>query len=173
MSVYLMVKVVIWLIDIKNTESIIVAGLSEFVNCAVIASNQTAPAPDYPYVSYTVTTALDSNVKGFCIAADGTRYKELNQIWSFTSQSDDSIESVSNALRIKDYFDLAGNTYLSDNQIVAVKTGNIFNRDNIITINYEYRNGLDVTFRLLDVIKKEDAETAGYIETAVINNKEW
>lgn len=160
------------MIDIKNIETVIVNGLSDFIKCFVIASNQTAPTPDYPYISYTITTVYESNAKGFCVVADSKRFKELKQIWSFTSQSDKDSESVSNALKIKDYFDLAGKTYLNDNDIVVLRTGNISNRDNIITIEYEYRNGIDVTFSLLDIIKKETAETAGYIENIELN-REW
>lgn len=159
------------MIDVRKTEIIIADGLSKFIDCPVIASNQPVPTPEYPYISYTITTAYVSNVKGFCIDSDGTRFKEFNQIWSFTSQSDNDTESLTNALKVKNYFDLAGNTYLSDNGVVAVKTSNITNRDNIISINFEYRNGLDVTFRLLDIIEKSVAETAGYIETVILNKE--
>jgi len=159
------------LIDVRGIETTVVNGLGKFVGCPVIASNQTAPAPKYPYISHTITTAFVSDAKGFCVADDGRRFKQFNQVWSFTSQSDNDIESLFVALKIKNYFDLAGKTYLNDNGIVVVRTGNVSNRDNIITINYEYRNGIDVTFRLLDIIEKSDAETAGYIENVEFNKE--
>ena len=38
-------------------------------------------------------------------------------------------------------------------------------RDNLLTIDYEYRKGFDVDFLLYHEISKADATTAGYIET--------
>ena len=97
---------VIILVDMKKIEAVIVNALSKFVKCPVIASNQTAPVPEYPYISYTITTVFVSDDKGFCVSEDGTKYKQFNQIWSFTSQSDNNAESLTNVLKIKDYFDI-------------------------------------------------------------------
>ena len=63
-----------------------------------------------------------------------------------------------------DYFALSGNTYLSDNNIIAQRVQSITSRDNLLTIDYEYRKGFDVDFLLYHEISKADATTAGYIE---------
>lgn len=161
------------MIDYKETEKLIVNGLQAWLtekgyNCPVIMSNQTAPVPDYPYISYTITTPVGANMKGYGVAEDGTRFKPLTQVWSFTAQSDDDIESINCALAAYDWFALVGNIYLSDNNIVAQRVENIVNRDSLVTIEYEYRRGFDVEFLLMHTIDKADADNAGYIETAEI-----
>ena len=152
---------------------LISSGLQEWLTnkgfeCPVIMSNQTKRVPEYPYVSYTITTPVVANMKGYGIAEDGTRFKPLVQIWSFTVQSSDDVEAFNIAMTAYDWFALAGNTYLSDNGIVAQRVGNIANRDNLLTIEYEYRFGFDVDFLLTHTIDKVDCETAGYIEEADI-----
>lgn len=163
------------MIDYRATEKLVVYGLQAWLKSKgheipVIAANQTAPIPDGAYLSYTITTPVVANMKGYAIAEDGARYKALEQVWSFTSHSTDDVEAFDIAMLAYDWFALAGNTYLSDNDIVAQRVGNIANRDNLLTIDYEYRRGFDVEFLLLHVIAKEDCETAGYIESIDIPN---
>lgn len=87
-------------------------------------------------------------------------------------QSADEDEAMNIALAVYDWFALIGNTYLSDNNITALKVGNITNRDTLLTIEYEYRKGLDVEFLLTHTISKQECETAtGVIETAVISHE--
>lgn len=162
------------MINHREIEILIVNGLQDWlsnkgVNCPVIRSNQAAPSPEYPYISYTITTPVMSDMKGYSVI-DGVRYKSLGQMWSFTVQSNDDEQATQVAMLAYDWFALAGNTYLSDNNIVAINVGNISNRDNILTIEYEYRRGFDVEFDLLHTISKEDSETAGYIETAELQH---
>ena len=161
------------MINYRENEILIVNGLQEYLkkkgyNCPVIMANQTTSTPQYPYIAYTVTSPVVANMKGYCVAEDGTRYKPLTQIWSFTAQSSDDIEAFNVAMLAYDWFALTGNTYLSDNGIVAQRVGNITNRDNLLTIEYEYRRGFDVEFLLNHTLEKADCETAGYIETADI-----
>lgn len=164
------------MIDFRAKETLIVENLQSFLaskgyNCPVIMANQTSPTPAYPYISYTVTTPVGANNGGYSVAEDGTRYKPITQTWSFTSQSDEDIEALMVAEEAFDWFSLIGNTLLSDNGIVAQRVGSIGNRDNLISIEYEYRRGFDVEFLLVDTISKEDAEQAGYIEDEIFNYK--
>lgn len=164
------------MIDYRAIETLIVDGLtahltSKGYNCPVIMANQTSPTPDYPYIAYTVTVPVAANMKGYSIAADGTRYKPIAQTWSFTAQSDDDVEAVNVAMEAYDWFALAGNTYLSDNNIIAQRVGNISNRDNLISIEYEYRQGFDVEFLLMHTLDSAECETAGFIETAQIKSE--
>lgn len=145
------------MINIRDTEIIIVNSLQKWLKiqgyeCPVIRSNQTAPIPKYPYISYTITTPVVSDAKGYSISKDGTRYKSLVQVWSFTVQSDDDEEANNVALQAYDWFAAVGNLYLSDNGIVPQRVRNVSNRDNLLTIEYEYRRGFDVDFLLMHEI---------------------
>lgn len=165
------------MVDFRQNEVTVTDGLQSWLkskgfNCPVIMANQAVPTPQYPYLSYTVTTPVVSNTKGYSVAEDGTRYKPLVQIWSFTVQSGDDIEAMNIALEAYDWFALSGNTYLSDNRIVAQRVGNITNRDNLLSIEYEYRRGFDVEFLLMREISKTDSEQSGYIESAPITHEE-
>ena len=161
------------MINFRQNEILIVDSLQSWLtskgyNCPVIMANQAIPAPPYPYLSYTVTSPVVSDTAHYSVATDGTRFKSLEQIWSFTVQSDDDTEAMNIALLAYDWFALTGNTYLSDNDIIALRVGNVTNRDNLLTIEYEYRRGFDVNFSLLHTLEKADCETAGYIEDADI-----
>ena len=165
------------MIDFRKIETLITDGLQSWLsgkgyNCPVIMANQTVPTPRYPYLSYTVTTPVVTNTKGYSVAEDGTRYKPLVQIWSFTAQSADDIEAMNIALEAYYWFTLSSNIYLSDNGIVVQRVGNITNRDNLLSIEYEYRRGFDVEFLLMHEISKTDSEQSGYIESAPITHEE-
>lgn len=164
------------MIDLQSIEALIVNGLQEYLNtkgydCPVIMANQVSPMPPYPYISYTIITPIGANMKGYSISANGTRYKPLTQTWSFTVQSDDDMQASNVILLAYDWFALAGNTYLSDNNIVAQRVQSISSRDNLLTIEYEYRRGFDVEFLLMHTLGKEECETAGYIEKAEITHE--
>lgn len=165
------------MIDYRAIESLITENLQSFLQskgyvCPVIMANQASPIPEYPYISYTVTMPVGSNMKTYSVAEDGTRYKSLTQTWSFTVQSGDDVEATTVALLAYDWFALIGNTFLSDNNIVAQRVESISNRDNLLTIEYEYRRGFDVEFLLVNQISKSDAEQAGYIEDVEFHYEE-
>lgn len=162
------------MIDFRKNELLIVNGLQEWLakkgyDCPVIMANQAAPIPAYPYISYTAMSVI-SNAKGYSIGEDGTRYKPMVQSWSFTIQADDDVVAMNVAMEAYDWFALSGNTYLSDNQIVVQRVGNVTNRDNLISVEYEYRQGFDVELLLMFKIIKEDSESAGYINAADITH---
>ena len=152
----------------RSNEVIIVDGLQKALGCLVIRANQTAPSPDYPYVSYTVTTPAVTNGGGWGDYGGGVYGKQFNQVWSFTVQSGDCTESQNLAIQAHAWFDRLGTLYLNDNHIVVQRVENISNRDNLLTIEYEYRNGFDVTFTLMGRL---DTETEDYIETADVTGE--
>lgn len=165
------------MINLRQNEILIVNGLQEWLagkgyNASVIMANQTTPIPAYPYIAYTVTTPVVADMKTYGILSTGTRIKPITQRWSFTVQSGDATEADNVVMTAYDWFVLAGNTYLSDNGIVVKRVENITNRDNLVSIEYEYRRGFDVEFLLLNEISKADSEQAGYIETAPITYEE-
>ena len=73
------------------------------------------------------------------------------------------------AIKAHDWLDRVGTVYLNDNGVIAQSLTSISNRDNMITIEYEYRHGFDVVFWLLNEVQSTTKET-GYIDEAVINN---
>ena len=157
------------MIQHRANEIVIVDGLKAYLStdvrpCEVVRQNQVAKAPPYPYVSYTVTTPVSAKRGTYCEAEDGD-YIQVVQTWSFTVQSDDQDEAMTLGLKMYDYFTNAGLTLLSDNGIVIFGVTNLTTRDNLLTIQYEYRNGLDVEFSLLSVIKPENQVRNDIIET--------
>ena len=116
----------------------------------------------YPYVSYTVTTFSSANNGTYGEYEDGTDRKPVKQTWSITAQSDNNDESVTLAAKAREWLDHSGNLYLNDKNVIVEKVTNITNRDSIITVDYEYKNGFDVVFVLYDEIKLTDKE---YIES--------
>ena len=137
---------------IKQNESVIVNGLQEYLGCPVILANQHSPAPKYPYVSFTNIAPIKANNGTFCTNFDGHYHKAVKQTWSFTVQSDNDSECSEIVSKAFDWFSLVGIDYLSDNQIYVERLEDIRNRDNLITIQYEYRRGFDVVFVINDEI---------------------
>lgn len=148
------------MIDIETIRSIITDKIKKHLNIEVIRVNQNAPAPAYPYIGYTITTLMkanngtyseyvDKNVRVYC--------KEFQQIWSFTVYAADDLQSKNTAIALYDYLDSIGRPDLSDNNIVIQRIGDITNRDTLLTIDYEHRNGFDVTFTFMNEIKRDKA----------------
>lgn len=142
-------------------------------DCPVILSNQTAAhIPPYPYISFTVTTPIVSDTAGYSVLDDGTRSKQLKQIVSFTVQSDSENEVMAIAIAAYDWMAYVGDTYFSDHNISVLRVGNVTNRDNLITTEYEYRRGFDVEFLLMHTITQAECEDeTGYIETVVVSHE--
>ena len=170
------------LIDYSYVESLIVNGLQKYLSangdtqCHVVMANQASPLPQYPYVSYTITTITQTKRGTYGFFSDGKHYKQMNQIWSFTVQSNNQIQSSNIAIMAYDYFNHHGLTYLTDNNVAVVRITNITNRDNFITAEYEYRQGFDVTFGIMHQITPSIDEQLEIIKigkiTAIIDDEE-
>lgn len=157
------------MINMRTNEIIIVDGLKSYLSktgrpCEVIRQNQVAHIPPYPYVSYTITTPINELKGTYCKAEDGTLYRNILQTWSFTVQSDDYDESLQLGLKMADYFTAVGLVNLSDKNITVRTVTNLTSRDNLITIQYEHRQGLDVTFGLLYTITPDEQISTDVIE---------
>lgn len=135
--------------------------------CRVVLRNQTAKAPPYPYVAYTVTGPGTLAEGTYNECGDGTLFMPLAQTWSFTVQSDRSGEAAQLALRAVDFFSMAGRAWLEDRGIVARRVGAVNNRDNLLTNQFEYRCGFDVVLGLVSVLPQTRAEIGGWIEEVV------
>lgn len=143
--------------------------LEAYTGCVCVPSNTTRQMPAYPYISFTVINT-GARKGTYAAATDDTGaavlFMPVLQKWSFTVQSDNEAEAFDKALLISDFFAEAKRQELADNNIVVADVGAITPRDNLITIEYEYRKGLDITLRLNNVIADTGTEV---IEKAVLN----
>lgn len=159
------------MIDYENLRKTVVKGLKEYLKCPIIRSNQNAEPPKYPYLSYTIITPMSENRGTYGEYDDGIARKSVTQTWSITVQSDDNNESLNLANKAKEWLDYAGTTFLNDNNVVVQSVSNVSNRDNIISIEYEYKNGFDVFFNVFDEVTS-NIETIENIENVSINGSE-
>lgn len=157
------------MVDIETLRKVVASGLKDYLKCPVIRSNQNAKTPRYPYCSYTVTTVASENDGTYQEHEDGVARKGVNTILSITVQSDDNAESVTLAQKARDWLQYAGSTYLNDNGIIVQAVTSITNRDNVLTVEYEYRNGFDCIFWGYDKVGLPNLET---IDAAEIDGKE-
>lgn len=151
------------MLDITAIRKNIVEGLSQYLSLRVIRSNQTGEPPAYPYLSYTITILESANNGTWGEYEDGIDRKPVTQTWSITVQSDDVSEAMEYTMKAREWFEHVGRKYLSDNDIIVQSVGSIGNRDNMLTIEYEYRNGFDVVLWFLSEVENPNAEN-GYIE---------
>ena len=149
------------MIDFEEKRNTIISLIENALKLPVVRANQTAEPPDGDYIGYTVTTPMKVNHGTYGeYVKDGVKYygKEFQQIWSFTAHSVNDLRSKTIALKLYDFLDREGTTELSDNRIAVQRIEDITNRDNLLTTGYEYRNGFDVTFNLLNEIENGNAE---------------
>ncbi len=157
------------MIDFERIRRTVVKSIKEYLQVPVIRTNQNAEPPQYPYIGYTITTLMKTNNGTYGEFTESvnsesvkTYRKEFQQVWSFTVYSDDDTQSKMLALKLYDYLDKTGSISLADNEIVIQRIENITNRDNLLTIDYEYRNGFDVTFAFMNEIAYETEEISDY-----------
>ncbi len=137
------------MIDLDAIRTVLVKGLKEYLKIPVIRSNQTGNPPPYPYLSYTITNLASENRGTWGEYEDGKDRKPITQTWSLTVQSDNANEAMQLTMKAHEWLDRAGTVYLYDNHVIVQSVGNISNRDNLITIEHEYRNGFDFVLWLL------------------------
>lgn len=167
------------MIDYKNIRDTVCQGIKEKLGLTIIRSSQNQVSPPYPYCSYTVTSVMSANNGTYSIVKSNnttTAYKEVTQIWSITVMSDKYEECVEKAMKLRNFLDFSGRDYLKDNNVIVQQITGITNRDNMISIDYEYRQGFDVVFSGLDVIEDgreyiEDIEIKGETELPESDNK--
>lgn len=168
------------MIQIQQIQKKMLSLLEEYTGCTIVPANTTKKMPPYPYISYSCIN-IDTR-KGTYSAISGVKEVEGTQIpydtkymptklkYSFTVQSDDDVTAMIYAISVKDFFEEAKRQELADNEIIVTDVGAIAPRDNLLTIEYEYRKGLDVTLSLNNVIESADT---GVIEKATINDFEF
>lgn len=143
----------------------IASGLGQHLGVPVIRGNQTAQAPSGSYVIYNVTTIAGANNGTWQKHADGIDRLMVRSIWSFSTLSTDYEESVSLAIKAREWFEHTGRVWLADRGITVQSTTEINNRDNILTVEYERKNGFDVVFYVFDEVADPVEEYITEVET--------
>lgn len=156
------------MIPYKEMRNEIPAELSNHLGIKIIRSNQSAPAPKYPYGTYTVTTIAGENHGTYQQHADGIDRLMVRSIWSWSFLSKDWDESVALAIKAREWFEHTGRLWLSEHGYTVQSTTQINNRDNILTVEYERKNGFDVVFYVYSEVESP-AKATGYIEDMSLN----
>lgn len=137
----------------------VVTGLKKYTGTNLIRGNQNAEPPPFPYSTYNITTYATQNNGTYGEYADGMARKPVNQIYSFTTHSNNYTEAFTIANKMRDWLDYVGAVYLSDNDIVVRSVGAITDRSNVLTVDYQYSFGFDCVFAVLDEVEIPDNGT--------------
>ena len=169
------------MIDFENIRTAIASGLRDYCGCPIIKSNQNQDLHVllgkeenervYSYGSYTIVTPLGENGGTYGECEDGKARKQSTQNWSLTFQSDDEAESLELACKAHEWLEYVGIEFLKDRGVDIKSVGSIHNRDNFLTIEYEYRNGFDFVVWLIDEVSGI-GETDRYIDAVEIDGNE-
>lgn len=149
--------------DLEKMREIVASGLKNYVGCPFIRSNQNQTPPAYPFGSYTITTLMSQNKGTYGVYDDDKDRKPFTQTWSLTFQSNKYNECTSLVAKAHEWLDHVGTAYLNENGVIVQSVGNITNRDNVLTNEYEYRNGFDVVFWFLNEVESTNI-AKGYVE---------
>lgn len=158
------------MLAIPDIESKIVTALENYIDCPVILSNQISPAPQYPYISYTITTPVH-HVDGTYCMKDGVYYQPMLQTWSFMVHSDDNRVCQCLGMRMYDFLARSGREILNKIGTAVSSKTDLMNRDNYLTIQYEYRLGMDVAFRLMHQLDVKEGTIEQEIMRISMNQK--
>ena len=152
------------MVNTDNIRSTVVKNLREYVGCPIVRANQTAKMPAMPYGRYTITTPATDNNGTYGEYEDGVARKPVKQIWSITFESDKYEEALKLANKARSWFDFVGTTLLNDNEVIVEKVGAIGNRSNLLTAEYQYSYGFDVTFWAYDEVEIPEVEEINSID---------
>lgn len=153
------------MIPYDNIREIVAKGLSDYLGIKIIRGNQIGQAPARPYGTYLVTTIAAANGGTWQEHEDGKDRKLVRSIWSFSFMANEWAESVGYAIKAREWFEHTGRVLLSEKGITVQSTTDVTNRDNLLTVEYERKNGFDVVFYVYDEVDNI-AEAIGWIEHA-------
>lgn len=150
------------MIDYEKYRPAVAKGVSDYVGVPVIRSDQNAPVEAKDYLTYTITTIAGKNNGTWQQHADGVDRLMVTSVWSITSISGDWATSVNNAVKAREWITHVGRAALSAAGITVQSATDINNRDNVLTVEYERKNGFDVVFYVYDAVENP----TGIIESA-------
>ena len=169
------------MIDFENIRTAIASGLRDYCGIPIIKSNQNQDlhlllGKDegerlYPYGSYPLVAPLVERGGTYGECEDGMARMQTTQNWSLTIQSDDEAECLGLACRARDWLNYVGRELLKEKGVDIKSVGTIHNRDNMLTIEYEYRNGFDFVVWIIDEIDGI-GKSELYIDTVQVDGKD-
>ena len=148
---------------IRTIRNEIVKGLYGFTGCQVVATDNPNRKPDYPFISYKITTLnQDTRDNGafssyFVVSDDPNFRYDLQEdveiqpymVFSFNVYSDDLLEAQELAMECWEWFKLNGRQALKNVNCVPVDIGSVQDRTVHLVDFYEYKQGFDVSLRYL------------------------
>ena len=152
------------MVNTDNIRSTVVKNLKEYLGIPIVRANQTAKMPEMPYGRYTITTIATANNGTYGEYEDGVARKPIKQHWSLIFESEKYEEAVSYANKARTWFDYVGTTILNDNDVIVENVGAIGDRSNLLTVEYQYSYGFDVTFWAYDEVEMPEVETIESID---------
>lgn len=155
------------MVNTDNIRSTVVKNLKEYLGIPIVRANQTAKMPDMPYGRYTITTIATANNGTYGEYEDGIARKPVKQMWSLIFESEKYEEAVNFANKARSWFDYAGKLILNDNNVIVENVGAISDRSSLLSVEYQYSYGFDVTFWAYDEVEMPEVET---IETVDLGN---
>lgn len=157
------------MVDTNNIRSTVVKNLKEYLGIPIVRANQTAKMPKMPYGRYMITTLATQNNGTYGEYEDNKARKPVNQMWSLVFESEDYEEAVTLANKAKTWFDYVGTLTLNDNDVIVERVGAVSDRSNLLTVDYQYTYGFDVTFWAYDEVEMPEIEE---IEAVDLGNGE-
>lgn len=144
------------MIKLEQIQETLIGELERHCACLFVPSNTTKEMPAYPYVSFAL---INDKLKGGTYSEDDRLYKPLDLTYSFTVQSKSELEAHAIAMLARDFLEETGRQKLYDAGIVIGNITGITSRDNLLTIEYEYRRGFDAVISVFNEIDKLDIGT--------------
>lgn len=146
------------MIDFVSIRNSIITGLNNHLSVPVIDGNTVNKKPNYPYVSFVITTTFSEdfeNEKSLTYdGANTTRTEDGQMVISFTTHSNDYDQSRLLGLNALSYFEFYEE--LNANGIVVVNTTPLTDRDVLLVDTMERRVGFDTMFRVQSTLTRTD-----------------
>lgn len=139
----------------------IVKGLRDYLGCHVVPTDTSADRPEYPFISYKITSPLSSGKTYSLIdkpifsepgkPADSIeliRREQAGFTMSVSAYSQNESEACDLAIKTANWFNFIGYLFLKEINVVVVNVSVIGDRTTQIVDSYEKRYGFDVRFRV-------------------------
>lgn len=150
------------MIKLREIQRLVIGEMEKYCGCPFVPSNTTKEMPAYPYMSFSL---IRDKLIGGTYSEGEKLYKALDLTYSFTVQAKSEQEAQIIAMKARDYLDEAGRLNFQEAGVVINNLTGITSRDNLLTIEYEYRRGFDAVIAVFNEINRPDH---GIIEKANI-----
>lgn len=139
------------------------AAVKERFGLILIESNSGGDQPDYPFLTYTITSPY------LPVTTDITDDEQFEMVVSFTYHSRSSLDALNATGSINKFFrSMSTRVDLAKKNTVVVSVSNAGSRDNLVSVEYERVAGFDVRFRVKDMYS--DTEGIDTINNVEITN---